>query len=48
MFVPLYLNTATAEDIMLIPGMSRRMKAEFREYRPYRSMGQFATRSAIM
>jgi DNA uptake protein ComE-like DNA-binding protein len=48
MFVPLYLNTATAEDIMLSPGMSRRMKAEFREYRPYRSMGQFATRSAIM
>ncbi|OAI43611.1 hypothetical protein AYO42_01335 [Rhizomicrobium sp. SCGC AG-212-E05] len=41
MFVPLNLNTATAEDIMLIPGMSRRMMAEFREYRPYRSMGQF-------
>lgn len=41
MFVPLNLNTATAEDIMLIPGMSRRMMGEFREYRPYRSMGQF-------
>ena len=41
MFVPLNLNTATPQDIMLIPGMSRRMMAEFREYRPYRSMGQF-------
>lgn len=41
MFVPLNLNTATPDDIMLIPGMSRRMMAEFREYRPYRSMGQF-------
>lgn len=41
MFVPLNLNTATLDDIMLIPGMSRRMAAEFREYRPYRSIGQF-------
>lgn len=41
MFVPLNLNTASADDIMLIPGMSRRMMGEFREYRPYRSMGQF-------
>lgn len=41
MFVPLNLNTATLDDIMLIPGMSRRMAAEFREYRPYRSVGQF-------
>lgn len=41
MFVPLNLNASSAEDIMLIPGMSRRMMGEFREYRPYRSMGQF-------
>ena len=41
MFVPLNLNSASADDIMLIPGMSRRMMGEFREYRPYRSMGQF-------
>ena len=41
MFVPLNLNTATPDDIMLIPGMSRRMMGEFREYRPSRSMGQF-------
>ncbi|MEY4965437.1 MAG: Photosystem 12 kDa extrinsic protein [Pseudomonadota bacterium] len=41
LFVPLNLNTATADDIMLIPGMSRRMMGEFREYRPYRSIGQF-------
>jgi len=41
MFVPLNLNTASVDDIMLIPGMSRRMMNEFREYRPYRAIGQF-------
>ena len=41
LFVPLNLNTATADDIMHTPGMSRRMMGEFREYRPYRSIGQF-------
>jgi len=41
MFVPLNLNTASTDDIMLIPGMTPRMAAEFREYRPYRQIGQF-------
>jgi len=40
-WAPLNLNTATMEDIMLIPGMSARMADEFREYRPYKSIGQF-------
>ena len=40
-WVPMNLNTATPDDIMLVPGMSRRMMNEFREYRPYRSIEQF-------
>jgi len=40
-FVPLDLNTATEDEIMTIPGMSRRMVHEFQEYRPYKEMGQF-------
>lgn len=40
-WAPMNLNTATVQDIMLIPGMSMRMADEFREYKPYRSIGQF-------
>ena len=40
-WAPMNLNTATMQDIMLIPGMSARMADEFREYKPYRSIGQF-------
>ena len=40
-WAPMNLNTATVDDIMLIPGMTRRMTNEFREYWPYRSIGQF-------
>jgi len=40
-WVPMNLNTATPQDIMLIPGMSTRMMNEFREYKPYKSIGQF-------
>jgi DNA uptake protein ComE-like DNA-binding protein len=40
-FVPLNLNTASAEDFQTIPGMTRRMVREFEEYRPYQSMEQF-------
>lgn len=35
------LNSASREEIMLIPGMSERMAHEFEEYRPYTSMEQF-------
>ena len=41
LFVPMNLNTATREEIMLVPGMSRRMAHEFEEYRPYTSLTQF-------
>lgn len=35
------LNDATESEIMLIPGMSKRMAHEFEEYRPYASLEQF-------
>lgn len=41
LFVPVELNTASREEIMLVPGMSRRMAHEFEEYRPYTDMEQF-------
>ena len=41
LFVPINLNSATRDEIMLVPGMSRRMAHEFEEYRPYTSIEQF-------
>ena len=41
LFRQINLNTASEEDIMLIPGMSGRMTHEFEEYRPYTSLEQF-------
>lgn len=41
MFVPLDLNSATREEILLIPGLGPRMAHEFEEYRPYRGIEQF-------
>jgi DNA uptake protein ComE-like DNA-binding protein len=40
-FVHLNLNTATREELLLIPGMGNRMVREFFEYRPYKSLAQF-------
>jgi DNA uptake protein ComE-like DNA-binding protein len=40
-FAPLNLNSASAADLMTIPGMSARMVHEFEEYRPYTSLEQF-------
>jgi len=40
-FVNVNLNTATAAEIMLIPGAGKRMAHEFEEYRPWRSYAQF-------
>ncbi|MBO6577173.1 MAG: hypothetical protein JJ896_14600 [Rhodothermales bacterium] len=42
-FVPIELNSATKEAIMLIPGMTDHMHHEFEEYRPYDSMDRFYT-----
>ena len=41
LFKPIDLNTAKGEEILLIPGVGRRMRHEFEEYRPYRSIEQF-------
>ena len=38
---PIDLNTATDEEILLIPGVGRRMLHEFKEYRPYKTIEQF-------
>lgn len=41
LFVPVNLNTASEEDIALIPGMTEKMEHEFLEYRPYADMDEF-------
>jgi DNA uptake protein ComE-like DNA-binding protein len=41
LFVPINLNTASSDEIMLVPGMSSRMVHEFEEYRPYTALTQF-------
>ena len=40
-FVHVNLNTASAEEIMLIPGAGKRMVREFAEYRPWKTWAQF-------
>lgn len=40
-FVPVNLNSASREEIELIPGMTDRMVGEFLEYRPYENMNEF-------
>lgn len=40
-FVPINLNTASEEEIRLIPGMTDKMVHEFEEYRPYSDIGVF-------
>lgn len=41
MWVHLNLNTASKEEILLIPGVGNRMLREFEEYRPYANLAQF-------
>ena len=40
-FVHINLNTASSEEIMLVPGAGRRMAREFAEYRPWKTYAQF-------
>ena len=40
-YVRIDLNDASGEDILTIPGVGRRMRHEFEEYRPYEAMAQF-------
>ncbi|MGH7540581.1 MAG: hypothetical protein ACRELC_06255, partial [Gemmatimonadota bacterium] len=35
LWIPIDLNTASEEEILLIPGVGSRMAGEFEEYRPY-------------
>ena len=41
LWIPIDLNTATDEQILLIPGIGDRMLHEFKEYRPYPHIEQF-------
>lgn len=40
-FVHLNLNTASDEEILMIPNLGNRMLREFKEYRPYKALAQF-------
>ena len=40
-FIHVNLNTATKEEIVLIPGAGNRMVREFAEYRPWKTWAQF-------
>lgn len=40
-FVHINLNTASPEEILLVPGAGRRMVREFPEYRPWKTWAQF-------
>ena len=40
-FVHINLNTASSEEILLVPGAGRRMAREFAEYRPWRNYAHF-------
>jgi len=40
-FIHINLNTATRDEILLVPGAGRRMTIEFAEYRPWVSWAQF-------
>jgi DNA uptake protein ComE-like DNA-binding protein len=40
-FVTINLNTASPEEILLVPGAGKRMVREFAEYRPWKTYAQF-------
>jgi DNA uptake protein ComE-like DNA-binding protein len=41
LWMPIDLNTASGDEILLIPGVGERMRHEFEEYRPYRAIEEF-------
>jgi len=41
-FVHINLNTATPDEILLVPGAGKRMVHEFEEYRPWKTYAQFS------
>jgi DNA uptake protein ComE-like DNA-binding protein len=40
-FVHLNLNSASDEEILMVPGIGNRMLREFKEYRPYKALAVF-------
>jgi DNA uptake protein ComE-like DNA-binding protein len=41
LFLAINLNTASRDEILLVPGVGPRMAHEFEEYRPYTGLAQF-------
>jgi len=41
LFLPINLNSASEDEVKLVPGISRKMVHEFDEYKPYSSLEQF-------
>ncbi|MDE2726052.1 MAG: helix-hairpin-helix domain-containing protein [Gemmatimonadota bacterium] len=41
MFIPINLNAASEEEILLVPGVGKKMAHEFEEYRPYTAIAQW-------
>ena len=41
LFIPINLNAASQQEILLVPGVGNRMLREFMEYRPYASLTVF-------
>ena len=41
LFVPINLNVASEEEMMLVPGVGKKLAHEFEEYRPYVAPEQF-------
>jgi DNA uptake protein ComE-like DNA-binding protein len=41
LFLPINLNTASRDEILLVPGVGAKMAHEFEEYRPYKNLAQF-------
>lgn len=41
LFLSINLNTASKEEILLVPGIGPRMLREFEEYRPYKALAQW-------
>ena len=41
LFIPINLNDASRDEILLVPGVGDRIAHEFEEYRPYRAIAQF-------
>lgn len=41
LFLPMDLNSASREELQLMPGMTNRWMREFNEYRPYENLDEF-------